>query len=211
MTSVVSYAKFGAFVAATGKARVGVARSIKTMQVQEYQPGRDHYRAIRRAIVDGTCANSAEVLDTKLTVAVDNANPRRQAGYRRVAEAWRRQHSALGLPAAEVRKVNARVWPAAPVIRVNPAFGTTEPDGKHRLVTINYTLTPLTSDTAHAMLRLMQFAYHDVPDLVPTVVELQYDTVWTPAETYDSDFDDWLIAEAYGLHTLLGRLPGAAA
>lgn len=206
----VPYTKFGVFVAAPGPARVGVARGIKAIQTQDYQPARDQYHAIRTAIVSGTCANDPSVLATKLTVAVENATERRRSTYREIADAWQRYHDETGLADATVERIPARRWAESPLIRVNPTFVATEASGRRRLLALNFTLAPLSPDAAHVMLRLMQLTYGDLPGLTPIVVDMRNDAVWTPRHSYESDFDNWIFSEAVGLRSLLSRLPLSA-
>lgn len=206
LMSPVSYRSFAQYVAVPGPRRVGLARELTQQVTAGYNPMRDHYGALRRAVQLGTVKGG---LTERLALAVDNATGSRAATYPRLAENYLGWYERTGLAGAVAERTPARTWPADSLVRVNPLFVAHHADGTGLLVTAHWNVAPLAAEAVTALLRLAQLAYADQPELTPVLFDAHRGEHHTPGEP-DPDYDEWLLTEAGSFTALLDRLADTA-
>jgi len=203
----VRYGQFAQYVTTSGPRRVNLARELTRQSMTEYTPLTDHYGALRRAVVDGTVK---ECLPERLDLAVRNASGSRASTYPRLAANYQCWYDQMGLAGATVQKIGARTWPDTGVVRVNPLFAVHYPDRRPgMLVTVHWKAARLAGEAVTAMLRLVQLAYPDWPDMVPVLLDVQRGDHHEPVGQ-DADYDEWLRSEAASLAVLLARFADTA-
>jgi hypothetical protein len=199
-TRPVSFARFAEYLTTAGPDRVGVARSIVAQLGSAYSPATDHYAAIRRALIEGTCKGD---LGQRLRQAVVNASPTRKPAYRRLARRYRRWYLESGVADALVHKIEPRACPDLPLpVRVSPAFVADLPDGRRVAVALYLKNDPLDPAAAAVMSRLLARAY---PDRQPVVLDVQHSRTHAAAPAVP-DYDEWLATEATAFAGLASRL-----
>ena len=194
---------YAQYVASPSARRTALVRRMQATQGTEYNPARDFYRGLRKAITDGRRSGRDS---QSVTAAAENAHTKKQSSYRRLGTAW------LDLLEGELAE---STWTEAPTLRwvqaglavkVTPILGLTYPDGRQELVLIHFALERPHRDVVRAALRVAQLAAQASGSAAePILVDLQQRTVHRPVLS-DADYDAQLAAEAAGLSYLISNL-----
>ncbi|AMU76634.1 hypothetical protein [Mycobacteroides abscessus] len=198
----ISLGGFADFVTAGASRRIAVVQSIASMYEAEYDPSRDFYKQIRRAIQEGIPAGDDV---RRVRRAVEAANQRRRSNYQEVADGWEAWRQGNDL----VLQQQSRKWCEQELeVNVSPMFIWKH--GRARdLVWVYYKDEELSVDAAQAATRVLEFTFGF--DLgTPAVLDIRRAKLHRARSRRARNYDRWLEGEVSAFLRMFRSLSPAA-